>query len=174
MGLHTLRVNGADDQADAADVEAQAIDALTGRLDLRVHVVGDCPDDASARTVSAAMARHGRKAGRRAWTYTHAWRDVERASWADGASVLASCESAADVRDATTRGYATALVVSEHLSERRYTTADGADVIPCPEQSRGIACVDCRLCLRPREAGAPSIAFAIHGASKARALRAIT
>jgi hypothetical protein len=145
---------------DCARAEAAEIDALPdGGRDLRLHVVGDCPTNGAA------------------WTYTHAWRKVHRASWGDAVSVLASCENLDDAREAAARGYAVAMVVPEHAGERA-EVVDGFRVIPCPEQSRGDrTCVDCRLCfddagLRDRETPA-IIALAIHGASKRRAGEAI-
>ncbi len=52
---------------------------------------------------------------------------------------------------------------------------DGVRWIPCPEQTRGKTCAECRLCwdtesLRACGAG---IAFAVHGASKKRVLNVI-
>jgi hypothetical protein len=50
-------------------------------------------------------------------------------------------------------------------------------ILPCPEQTTGVSCADCKLCMRDdylRDAGI-TIAFAAHGspASKSKALRAL-
>lgn len=154
--------------------EANEIAKLTGRLPLRVHVVGDCPTDNSARIVSIAMSKHQNKHGMPAWTYTHAWRTVSRTSWGN-ASVQASCETVDDVTHARYRGYATVLVVDHFESDKRYTDSKtGADILPCPQQTgKAATCNDCRLCMGPalerrRQVGL-SIGFAVHGSQKRKA-----
>lgn len=124
--------------------EAQAIDGLPGTRVLRVHILGDCPTDATARIVSSAMLRYQARSGYLAYTYTHAWRVVSIKSW-QGANVLASCENVTDVRAARKRGYAAAIVVQDFPSEKVYKL-DGEDIAPCPHATRGIKCVDCGLC----------------------------
>jgi hypothetical protein len=162
---------------DCARAEAREIDALpdNGR-DLRLHVVGDCPTNGAARIVAAAAARYVARGGGSVWTYTHAWRKVHRASWGS-VSVLASVETMADAKLAQARGYAVAMVVPEHASDRA-EVVDGSRVVPCPEQSgRGVTCVDCRLCMSDgnlRDRSTPAIiALAIHGQSSKRAAAAI-
>jgi hypothetical protein len=135
--FHTLPLNknalklGAS-ALDIARAEADAIDAMetvVGRP-LRLHTVGDCASDEAACLVSAAAERYMDRGGGPAWTYTHAWRDVERASWGR-VSVLASCESREEVELAKARGYATSIVVEEYESDRLHD-----DLLPCPAQTR--------------------------------------
>jgi hypothetical protein len=168
---------------DVALEEAAAIDALEpdGRP-MRLHTVGDCSTDETARIVSAASARYVRRGGGPVWTYTHAWRTVNRESWGK-VSVLASCETTEDVFDARQRGYATALVVDEFPTRKRYDAGAytregqlvrafeqkgeplGQDVLPCPAQTSGATCTSCRLCFddsKLRQRGY-SIGFAVHG-----------
>lgn len=91
--------------------------------------------------------------------------------------MLASCETALDVWDARQLGYATALVVDEFPTHRRYEPGYdtgaftepgeplGQDVLPCPSQTRGRSCSECRLCFDDkvlRQRGY-SIGFAVHG-----------
>lgn len=138
---------------------------------LRLHVSGDAATPFRASTVAAA-ARTWRGP---VWAYTHAWRDVPRVAW-NGVSVLASGESLADARRALSEGYAPAVVVDRHPEDgRAHTTPDGLRVIPCPNQTRGVTCLDCRLCfdaesLRARNA---VIAFEAHGSGKKRALTVV-
>lgn len=157
---------------DVAHAEAAAIDALdvVAGQPLRLHTVGDCKTDEAARIVAAAADRYMQRGGGPVWTYTHAWRTVDRASWGS-VSVLASCETAEQAELARARGYAPSIVV-EHFEERRRhrTCPDNArsslDVLPCPAQTtEGVSCSSCRLCmddvaLRGR---GYAIAFAIHG-----------
>lgn len=126
--------------------EANAIKGLTGNLDLRVHTVGDCKTPESARIVSEAMRRHRKKAGRKAWTYTHAWRKVPVENW-QGESVLASVETVADAKEAMQSGYPVAIVVEEFDSTKPYIK-DGIKILPCPAQvTKGKQCVSCRACM---------------------------
>jgi hypothetical protein len=187
----TRPLNAAAEDASALEIalaEARAIDELqvadnagTVGRPLRLHTVGDCPDEQCARVVAAAAERYMDRGGGPVWTYTHAWADVERASWGR-VSVLASCETVEDVEAARARGYATAIVVDEHPSEclyqlsasamgaRHYPATAGAEILPCPQQTRDVACTDCRLCFDDqgiRERGY-SIGFEIHGAQVTR------
>jgi hypothetical protein len=166
----TRRLNeiGALIDADALDVamaEAEAIDGMQvvyGRP-MRLHTVGDCSTDDCARVVAAAAKRYVERGGGPVWTYTHAWRDVERVSWGS-VSVLASCETADDVIAARARGYATAMVVEEFGTSRLHEL-ERTKVLPCPSMTRNVACSDCRLCFNDqglRDRGY-SIAFELHG-----------
>ena len=145
VGYTTRRLNKSEATAhEAAQAEADGIDGLTGLMDLRLHVVGDCVDDESARIVSAAAMRFKRR--RRptdVWTYHHAWRDVARASWG-GVSVLASCHSEDECKEAMDRGYAASMTV-EKLPKKAYKK-DGVTYFPCAEQNVGKTCIECRAC----------------------------
>jgi hypothetical protein len=153
---------------DVAYAEAEEIDALPPgtRRPLRLHTVGDCKTDQTARIVSGAAERYMERSGGPVFTYTHAWRDVDRESWGR-VSVLASCETLADVVEARLRGYATAIVTETHPTEKLYSPANAPTMahLPCPAQTRGRSCSSCGLCFNDRrlyEAGY-SIAFALHG-----------
>jgi len=138
VGMQTRRLNRAKQTAaKIARAEAQGIRALTGRFPLRLHVVGDCKTDYAATTVSSAADEHRAKFGNAVWTYTHAWRDVARASWGN-VSVLASCETIQETVEAMAKGYAAALVLPAHkqlTAWREPTSSSHVTVIPCPEQT---------------------------------------
>jgi hypothetical protein len=140
--------------------EAAAIDTLTGALPLRLHVVGDCRTDATTRIVSAAADRYAARHDQPVWTYTHAWRAVDRDSWG-AVSVRASCESVGEIPAATARGYRAAVIVSEHPTDGRAWNSAAGKVIPCPAQTRDTTCRDCKLCWTSPH----TIAFAAHGQS---------
>jgi hypothetical protein len=170
-GYTTRRLNRSQERNAyrIALAEAKAIDGLTGDRLLRLHVVGDARTNASARILGAAARRYSARGnhprvGRKVWTYTHAWRDVERASWGQDVSILASVETAADAKRAMRRGYAAALVVPQFERDNAYPV-EGLTVIPCPEQTRGVTCRECGLCRddeRLRK-GSQVIAFQAHG-----------
>lgn len=160
--------------AAIARVEADAIDALPGTLPMRLHVVGDCSTDTAAGIVSEACDRYTAKHDQPVWTYTHAWADVERSSWGETISVLASCETPAEVAEAQSRGYATALVVDRHSSSKVYEL-DGVKVLPCLQQTGARPnCRDCGFCLLPddKKRGL-TVGFEIHGEDKRAAAKSI-
>jgi hypothetical protein len=127
-----------------AESEASAIDRLSGKNPLRLHSVGDAKTVKAVSILVAALIRYVAKYGQKVWTYTHAWRRVPRAVWSDSVSVLASCETADDIKHARKRGYATAIVVPEHIG-KVYFIGD-EKIVACPEQTRGVKCDQCRLC----------------------------
>ena len=167
VGITTRRLNdGAQGAMGAAHEEADAIDTLSGLLDLRLHVVGDCATDEAARIVSGAAERFMERALRTdAWAYTHAWRDVERESWG-GVSVLASCHDETQVHEAMDKGYATCMTVEE-MPEKAYKQ-DGVTYIPCIEQTRDTPCVECRLCFKDEVLKRKKLVvlFALHTSKK--------
>jgi hypothetical protein len=171
-GFTTARLaDSTGDARDHARSEATAMDALSGKRPLRLHVVGDARTTIAAAILGKAAARYRAKHSQPVWTYTHAWRDVLRGTWGPAVSVLASCETPTQVRQANHRGYAAALVVAEFPGDKRYDI-DGVSIIPCPAQTRGVQCTDCRLCFddsKLRAIGA-TIGFAAHG-NRARKVR---
>jgi hypothetical protein len=156
---------------DVVRKEAREIIAYAPKSNkpLRLHVSGDARTNKSAKLLSNAASYWKDKV----YTYTHAWRDVERSSWGS-VSVLASVENVEDAKKAMARGYAPAIVVSEHKNAKAYVK-DGLKIIPCPQQTREVTCDKCGLCMNDsmlREQGA-AIGFAVHGVMKKRALTVI-
>lgn len=186
IGIMTRRLNGAAvmDPVELARLEAAAIDGLPADRPLRLHGVGDCRTRRAARIVSAACRRY-RARGEFLlsrglisvpavpWTYTHSWRDVPVSSW-DGVSVLASCESPAQASEAVSAGYAPAVVVGGFHTQRAFRYG-AVTAIPCPNQTSGVTCGECRLCLdAPRlSARRMGIAFAAHGTGAGRVMRSL-
>jgi hypothetical protein len=114
-----------------------------------------------------------RGGGGRVWTYTHSWRRIPaHAFWP--ISTLASCETPDQVKAARRRGYAPALVVEKFPKGKRPFVVAGTKFIPCPAETIGKTCVECRLCLDAdlRGMGA-GIAFQVHGDHAAQATRAL-
>jgi hypothetical protein len=157
---------------DVAKAEAKLIDKLSGLHLLRLHSLGDCKDTASAKVLAAAAKRYTAKFCQSVFSFTHAWREIPRHAWGS-ISILASCETAAEVQQAQALGYATAIVVSEHRQLTAYVH-DGVKVIPCPQQTKKVPhCTHCGLCLKDKMLlkTKQSIAFHPHGPSlKAKAM----
>jgi hypothetical protein len=149
VGIHSARLNKLaggrkakiDPRVIARQV-AQALARLTGTRPTRLNVVGDSRTNKATQIVAKAVARWTAKV----WSYTHAWRTVLRDSWG-AVSILASCETIADVKAAMSRGYAAAMVVDRHPDDGKAWTQDGITFIPCPAQTReDVTCMDCKLC----------------------------
>lgn len=169
LGFTTRRMNRADttDRVKLARLEALAIGELSGTRPLRLHVVGDSTTRTGTKVLAKASEKYMAKHDEKVWTYTHAWRQVPRSDWG-AVSVLASCESPVDVAAAHERGYAAALVVPEFNGDKAFDIGGGFKAIPCPNQTRGRTCAECKLCLdgeRLRE-NKLVIAFAAHGPMK--------
>ena len=174
MGIHTNRLNKSPivDELVIAQMEANGIGKLSGYRPLRLCVVGDHKSNETASIAALAADKYTRKHGMPVFTYTHAWRDVDKSSWGN-ISVLASCESIDQVREARAKGYATAMVVEEFEKDTAYKIADDLVGIPCPEMTgKAESCDACQLCMNAGKlhAGGKVILFAAHGASKTRVI----
>ena len=130
-----------------AQAESDGIDSLSGKSNLRVHVVGDCQTIESASIVGSAMVRYEQRSGKRAYTYTHAWRNVPYAAW-QGARVIASCETTQDIDMARSElGYPSAEFTYMEHESRKVFVRDGIKVLPCPNQfNKAVTCDKCMAC----------------------------
>lgn len=142
-------------------------DGARGGRDLRLHLAGDVPSKGAARAaadLADAAASWRARGGGAVFTYTHQWHRAPRSAWG-GISVLASCDHPYEVALARRRGYAAALVVASFPSERAFEIPGvPGKVVPCPAQTRGATCAECRLCLdRDLVALDVTIGFAAHG-----------
>ena len=167
---------------EVARAEAKAIDEsykggeVPADRALRIHVAGDSRTQKGSRSINSAVARWKKRGGGKVWSYTHAWRHVPRDVWSN-VSILASVADTTEVEAAKAQGYAPAIVVSEHPSDKAYTLP-GSDIkwIPCPNQTRGVGCTDCRLCFDANRLFESNmgISFAAHGIKKNDVKRHLT
>lgn len=176
VGIYNSRLTkaakkGRYNSLEISKMEAKLIDesfkggAVPG-TSLRLHVSGDVRTQNGVRHLAAAARRFKARGGNKVWTYSHAWKKLPKPLW-DGISVLASVDSTKEAAEALAAGYAPAFVVSEFESEKAYMV-DGIKGIPCPEQTRGVPCEDCGLCMNADllAKNQSMILFAIHGARK--------
>lgn len=157
---------------EIAKEEAKEIRGLTGKRDLRLHVVGDARSRKAVEILAAAAKDHIAKANKKVWTYTHAWREVPRESWGD-VSVIASCETFEDIELARTRGYATSMVISDDFMG---TKKHGKlTLVACPGITEGKTCETCRICMNDKKIKESNkvVCFFPHGAGLNKAKKAL-
>jgi hypothetical protein len=133
--------------------------------------VGDCRTNTTAKIISAAAKRYSARHKQPVWTYSHGTSKVKRESWGN-VSVLASCETTQQAKDAMARGYAAAIIVDQFDKDSLYEK-DGIKILPCPEQTgKSRACTDCQLCFNDKQrlADGVVIGFTPHG-SRQKAVR---
>lgn len=175
VGMWMMKLEAKMDGKSAYEIirkEAREIAAFGPKAKgkpLRLHVSGDARTAATARLLSIASKKWDGKV----FTYTHAWRDVPRKAWGK-VSILASCESTGEAKEALKKGYVAAITVPSHPGAKAYMK-DDLKIIPCPQQTREVTCDKCRLCMNDamlRDQNAV-ISFAVHGVRKNRALTVI-
>lgn len=133
---------------DLAIEEANAIDKLSGVNPLRLHIVGDCKTKEAVKILSAAAEKYMNKHNQPVWTYTHAWRNIPRDTW-EHISVLASCETLDECKQAMKKGYAAAIVRLKPFDKSfRW---EGLNMTACKEQTKGIKCKECQLCMNDKK-----------------------
>lgn len=115
---------------------------------LRLHVTGEVAlgpvSDVGkyARMLGVVAGRWVAAGGGPVWTYTHTFREIPRRAWGDSISVLASCETSADVELARSMGYVPSLV-------RAFSSPRPAGGVECPQQNGQLAdCASCLACAR--------------------------
>jgi hypothetical protein len=164
-----------------AVMEADLINATPAVRDMRLHVVGDCRTPEAASTVARACEHYMERSGAlrsKVFGFTHAADSVPRAAWGK-VSVLASCESFAQVDTFTDAGYATAIVVAEFENGKKAWTETTPNreytVVPCRFDTAGVQCVKCRLCMDDDKLRANNvvIAFRAHGTGRPSVVRAL-
>lgn len=141
---------------------------------LRLHVSGDVRSKRGAVALAKACAAWQDQGGGKTFGYTHSWRKIPRNLFGR-ISILASVEKPSEAIEAIRANYAPSLIVSGFPNGDKAFTVGGIKFIPCVNQTKGITCDNCRLCmddkmLLSQNAG---IAFAVHGVQNKRALEVI-
>jgi len=140
-------------------------DGARGGRDFRLHVGGEVSGYEGAGLLAEACDRWKARGGGAMWTFTHRWPEIDREAWGE-ISALASVQDVGDAEDAAAKGYAPAIVLATFPSSKAFRLPGSSRRwVPCPAETRGTTCVECRLCLDDdnlREHGL-GIAFAVHG-----------
>lgn len=98
------------------------------------------------------------------WTYLHSWPDRSPAEFPANMVPNASCETREEVEKAIGNGWDTVLVATGEDDDLIGSVVAGKRVIVCPNQTRGVTCAECKLCMKRDRA--VTIAFLPHGASR--------
>lgn len=152
------------DAIDRAFTHGVPQDGAHGGRDLRLLESGDVANAAGARALAGAAQRWLERGGGTVWAYTHWWREIPREAFGP-IKIAASVETVDDADKAHERGFLPALVVPEFQHAKPYTLEGSRNrlkLIPCPFETKGKTCAECRLCLdrTPKRA---AIGFAAHG-----------
>ena len=150
-------------------------DGAKGGRDLRLHVGGDTSCELGTRLLARAAEGWKKRMGGSVWTYTHHWRTIPHEAWGP-ISVLASVECQEDIPHALDLGYAVAMTVDHFKQKKAYRFTDDEKLIPCPAETHGTTCAECRLCIdRDVKKMGAVIGFALHGhiSEKRKAMAAL-
>lgn len=136
-----------------------------GRM-LRLHTIGDSRSITGTRILAKAADRWIKRGGKYVFTYTHSWKNVNREDWGS-VSVLASIESTSQVEMVRKQGFAPAIIVPQHTTDKAHSLPGSETVfIPCPAQTKdNVSCSTCQLCMKSDWLFAINrgISFAAHG-----------
>ena len=145
---------------DDGAIFLRELDRLPEGAIVRLHVSGDVmlSDEVDERYLDALIEGAKRRPDVTMFGYTHAWRRIDRQRFDFPANLAlnASCDTPADVDEAAARGWPTTTVVPSDTAWKR----QGATVV-CPQQTVGLSCYDCRLCMNAERPLA--VAFKAHG-----------
>lgn len=167
-GIFARKLNASNETnvIKIAQEEADGIRTLTGTRSLRLHTLGDAPNDECVKILAKAAKEYRAKNGQPVFTYTHN-HITPRKDWGE-ISILRSCEDVESVRKCNSEGFAAAMIVPEFKKHSAYHI-DGVKFVPCPQQTKKAeSCVKCRLCMNDKKLlnSNVNILFATHGNKK--------
>lgn len=145
------------------DVFLRELDRIPHGAIIRLHVSGDVmtnegPNGSETLDVPYIQALIQGAKSRPDVTmygYTHSWRMMDPTIFPPNLIMNASCDTPDDVRDARSAGWQTTTVVASDTEWKRNN-----DTVICPNQTIGVSCAQCKLCMRERPM---TIAFKAHG-----------
>lgn len=156
--------------SDDGSILIQSLKMMPPSSLVRHHVSGDFMLDGvldTAYLAAAIMSAHLRP-DIQFYGYTHAWREIDRKEWRfpDNFTLNASVDSLDQIEEAEAAGWPVAVTISEKLPPK------GKGYAVCPNQTHGISCWDCRLCLRQKRKIA--VAFYPHGRGRKKIERRLS
>ena len=147
-------------------------DGAKGGRDLRMHVGGETSCTNGAHILARSALGWKGRGGGAVWLYTHRWREIPPEAFGT-IEAWASLEDPQDIQAARELGYLISFTVTHFPRGHRPFWFGDLEVTPCPAETRGRTCVQCRLCLEPPKAyreGRKAIGFMLHGNGMAKVL----
>lgn len=133
-----------------ADELLQYLMSLPGGKKIRHHVSGDFfkDDEPDWKYISAMLKGHTKRPDLKGWVYTHGWRRLPSSLMNSPESLTtnASCDNLEEAQEAVDQGWPTVVVVDEDSDGEELE--DGTPVVICPNQTDGLSCSECQLCLK--------------------------
>ena len=163
VAIHSNR-SGEPSRSDGQAVLDWIRDMPQGRR-VRHHVSGDILNNGVVDTdyVESIYAAHMERPDILGWGYTHAWRDISPLDLNhDSLTFNASADSLEEADEALAMGWPTVVTVAEDSD--RMVTPGGNTVVICPEQTSGVSCSDCGLCMKSGRS--TIVGFRLHGQGK--------
>lgn len=140
---------------------------------VRLHVSGDlfyndAPDEIYIKGVKLAHETFPQIKG---YTYTHRYSDMGTYDFPANLTVNASCDTWDEVAEAKSKGWPTVTVIPMTETRKRFKQPAMLgeemvmlDVVVCPNQTVGLTCNDCKLCMKKDRPFV--VAFMAHGSAK--------
>ena len=152
-GIQFAKATELGQENDAEQIKAYIVSRPIGDK-IRHHVSGDLLINGKVDKpyIKAIVDAHASRPDLKAWSYTHAWSEIENPSKGLASlTVNASCDSVADIAKARAKGYDTCMVVPKETAP--VSIIGGEKVVVCPNQvqkefGRKKTCADCMLCFK--------------------------
>ena len=131
-----------------ADRLLQYLQSLPGGKKIRHHVSGDLfrNDEPDIPYVWSLLVGHANRPDVEGWMYTHGWKRLSAhvLNLPESLTVNASCDTLEEAQKAVHRGWPTTVVLQEEVDE----LSDGTPIVICPNQTDGVTCSECGLCMQ--------------------------
>jgi hypothetical protein len=149
---------------------AEAVNKIKGAPLFRDRVVGDVVKDGEIDyEYLTNIGIVCREANVPAFSYTHAWEQIDRERIPDNYVMNASTESVSEATRAISLGFPT-VITNDNVREGEMI--NGKRVVTCPAQTRdNVTCATCKLCSKPQRAAI--VRFLVHGIARNKARKAI-
>lgn len=147
VAIHSKKSGPSHEDADAL---LEYLQNLPGGKKIRHHVSGDFfeNDQPDWKYISAMIAGHADRPDLQGWVYTHGWDRLpsKMLNAPESLTTNASCDTLEEAQEAYDQGWPTVVVVDEDSDGEELP--DGTPVVICPNQTDGLSCSECELCMQ--------------------------
>ena len=157
-------------KSDGQMLKDYILDLPSGKL-IRHHVSGDFMKPGGVVDddyIDDMLEAHKERPDIKGWGYTHAWKDISpiKINSVRGLTINASCDSMEDAFEVSNEWPSVVTVGEDFKSKEVSLNGDTKRVVVCPNQTSGLSCSDCRLCMKKDRKSI--VAFRVHGTGKAK------